>query len=320
MRRLSPVLLRHLAAGLAGLAWSCGNGTGVDGEIPDCGLKYAQVEADSTLASEYFSQQPHCEPELKAATESGRLLGLMYAPSDATLRAQFMRVYGDRGYSALETGHLIEATLVGLDMAESFALAEISSTDMNYFGRQVPVFILINRVTVGSPVIRNEFDLRSLFAHELQHVADWHDGLEVGGSKVDGRSLSEAAVRVEWLVQLMEMRADYKVLSLIFQDHVETDSMSHSHAWFSSQAPNYWKHWEAVSALAATETERALAASQKAVFAGLVPEARGDTLLLHFNLYGKKETAVFLVDVPAAPKGLGIGSEVAADFLDWRRR
>lgn len=137
---------------------------------------------------------------------------------------------------------------------------------------------------------------------------------------MNARSLSAAAVRIEWLVQLMELRADYQVLSLIFKDRVETDSLSHSYAWFSSQAPNYRKHWDAVSAQATTETERSLAESQQALFAGLVPEARGDTLLLHFNLFGKKETAVFLANAPVAGKGLRIGSEGAVDFLEWRRK
>lgn len=165
MRRPGPASLRCLAVCLAWLAWNCGNDPGVDGKAPDCGLELAQAEADTAKAPAYFAQRQHCDPALQAATASGKLLGILYAPSDSTLRAEFGRAYGGRGFSPLETGDLIDATLGGLDMTESFAMAEISSTDMHYFGRQVPVFILINRVTVGSPVIRNEFDVRGLFAH-----------------------------------------------------------------------------------------------------------------------------------------------------------
>jgi hypothetical protein len=146
---------------------------------------------------------------------SGKLLGLLFEPSEQEVRQQFTQVYGKKGFSTVEISDLIQVTLENQTEVSGFALAEISSTNMNYFGRQVPVFIVVNAFAVGNPAIRNDYDVRGDMAHELKHVEDWYDGISFGDLKVNSSSLIENAVSIDWVLALLELRADYEVLSLI---------------------------------------------------------------------------------------------------------
>ncbi len=62
---------------------------------------------------------------------------------------------------------------------------------------------------------------------------------------------------------------------------------------FASRAETYARHWRNLDSLAIPESEIAVGAAQKLEFHGIVPEVRGDTLLLRFDRYGRSMTAVF---------------------------
>jgi hypothetical protein len=310
--------IRLLVSAFCLLLWNCKESPSGNVEDASCGLEFSQVAGDSSRAAAYFAERSACDSALRRTKASGKLLGLLFDPSEKTLTEEFTRAYGGRGFTTLETAGFIDATLAGLGKTESIALAEISSIRMDYFARGTPVFILLHRLLVSSTYVRNDHDMQGIFAHELQHVDDWHDGLDIRGVKLDSKSLADASISADWLIPLMELRADYKVLTLVYKDRVEFDSAAYSFEWFASQAPNYMLHWNAVSDLARTDLEMKVAGLQKTEFAGMVPELKGDSLFLHYDLYGRKETATFLYTRPAAPKGTGSSKSEHPLFLGWR--
>jgi hypothetical protein len=300
------------------LLCDCDNGTGSPAQSA-CGLAYAAIGADTSVARAYIQERTQCLDGAQSASRSGNLLRVLFDPGRDVLTAELNSAYAKLNFTTPDIAALTASTVSNLGNGDNFALAEIAPTLMEYFGCAVPVFIIVNRSIVQSSYIHNDADIESLFNHELQHVADWHDGITLPDAKIDDAAFKAGTASAKWIVQLMEMRADYRVLSVIYKDQAERDSIRSSYEWFSSQAPNYLDHWNGIATVAQSGLEKAAFSNQRTEFKGIMPEVSGDSLLMHFNLYGKSNTAVFVSQGPA-PKGsaeAGV-AESKYSFMGWK--
>jgi hypothetical protein len=279
----------------------CEQATKPSASADACGPGFVDARSDSSLRKEYAAAKAECDSGSQAASAAGKLLGILYDPSEAELKSEMARKYGALGYSPDLISDLTDVTLDALARTEGLALAEISSTDLRYYGKGIPVFIILKEPAFTSPVLVNEYDAKSILVHELQHVKDWHDGMRAGSLFVGPSAYGNGSAGGEWLVQLMELRAVYGELSEAYRPMALSDTLRISYEWFASRASSYRLHWNRVDSLARTGFEKAINAAQKSEFQGIVPESIGDKLLLHFDLLGKKLTANFVAS-HAAPK------------------
>jgi hypothetical protein len=297
----------------------CEQATGPAASADACGPGFAEARSDPSLRREYAAARTECDSGAQEAMATGKLLGILYDPGEAELKSEMGGKYRALGYSADLISDLTDVTLDALARTEGLALAEISSTDLRYYGMGIPVFIILKEPAFTSPVLVNEYDARSILIHESQHAKDWHDGMRAGSLFAGASAYGNGSAGGEWLVQLMELRAVYRELAEAYEPMALSDTLRISYAWFASRASSYRLHWNRVDSLARTGFERAINAAQKSDFQGIVPESIGDRLLLHFDLLGKKLTANFVAS-HAAPKAatdpLAPGGEPV--FTGWK--
>jgi hypothetical protein len=293
--------LQRILLALATLAsFACRENPATSGDDARCGISFASARSDPALREAYFASLAQCDPSVREARDSGKVLKVLYAPDSARIRKELSQAYGALGYSQADISRLSEATIAGSLETASTALAAISSTDFGFFARGVPVFILAYEKIFTWPQPINRYDMESILVHEVQHARDWHDGVSVPPYAIGNREVAEGTVGADWTVQLLELRAVYRELDAAFEPKARVDSFHISGSWFASRAEAYAGHWRSLDSLAVTESEIAVGAAQKREFRGIVPEARGDTLLLRFDRYGRILTAVF--EAAPAPK------------------
>lgn len=286
---------------------------------PQCDIDFEEAQADPLKRDAFFSSLGECNPVVRQARDSGKVLKVLYAPDSARIRKELTASYHALGYSQADISVLADVTISGSMETDGMAMAQISSTTFGFYAAKLPVFILaFEKLFSWQPGI-NRYDMETILLHELQHAGDWYDGMRVGNLAIGNQEVAGGSAGAAWTVQLMELRAVYRELDAAYEPKARVDSFHISYPWFASRAASYAIHWRKLDSLARSGLEIAAVAAQKQEFRGIVPEIKGDSLLLRFDRYGRSLAAVFEAVPPRKQSGEAVSGSVHV-FKNWKRR
>jgi len=284
-----PILL---SAGVA-----CANDQGIPVEenktpsTAECNLSLKQVKLGTVSPEDYLQGRDRCLPEVIEAKNSGMLKGFLYNPSNEELEKLLGDVFSERTSDSERLERLVQSSIESYKSIEGDEVGTIIPGIVGVFGEKVPSYVVFREEFFSSPAINNDADVRSIVNHELQHVKDWYEGISLNDIHLSYDTIYPGTLRIEFLQQLMELRAVYAELEDIFDKKVNTDSVSVSQEWLGSQAANYFTYWDSIVKYPTTDLEKRVRELQFEQFKGITPKVEGDQILITFNLFGKQEIA-----------------------------
>lgn len=252
-----------------------------------------QVRMGIIKPQEYLQMQ-NCLPEVAKAEKIGLLKGLLYQPSDQELETILRELFLPRSDDEQSLQSLVTSSMDSYKGATGEDVAVMVPGIIGIFGQKVPVYIVFTEELFASASVRNDADVKSILVkHELQHVKDFYHGITLGNIHLSYDTISPKTLRIEFLRELMELRATYAELEAVFKERAGTGNASVSPEWFASVASNYSNFFTYIKENAATDLEMQVGHFQLQEFRGITPKATNGDILLKFDLFGKQDTAAF---------------------------
>lgn len=290
-----------LSGTVASILESCGRETTTPTDITTrekdslrCRWTLDQVKSGFISPEAYLEERYNCLPEVVKAKESGMLKGFLYSPSEEDLRTLLPELLSNISSDKQSLEGLVLSSIRGYKEDEKDALGTTLPEIIDVFGARIPIYVGFYENLFSSRVVDNDADVRSMITHELQHVEDYYKGIRLNDVYLSYDTITPKTFRFDFLEQLTELRAIYKELEDIFRERVEKGETSVSSLWFGSQGANYLDDWNSLKEYPASDLEQRVRQLQFEQFKGIVPEKSGDTILIHFNLFGKQDTAVIV--------------------------
>lgn len=252
-----------------------------------------QVKIGTIKPKDYLQTQFECFPKVKEAKNSGVLKGFLYQPSDQEQETILRTLYSTRTTDEQTLQHLIRSEIDNYKNLKGGHVGSIMPSNVSIFGQKVPLYIIFKGELFTSPAIKNNADVASIAEyHERQHAEDWHNGITLDNIHLAYHTISPETFSLTFLEQLMELRATYRELEAAFKDKVETGKISISSEWFTSQSVNYSRHYSHVKQNAITDLEKRVRDLQLQEFRGITPEITADSIIVKFDLFGKRDSAI----------------------------
>lgn len=260
-----------------------------------CYSTFDQVRTRVVSPAAYLQERVKCLPEVAAAQRAGMLGGFLYTPSDKELETVLTKLFSDRATNNGQLNYLVRSSASAYKSAlqtERNTVKIVVPGIIGVFGQRIPVYLAFNENLFFSSEVKNDADVGSIAAkHAIRHVKDWYGGIQLGSSYLSHSTLSPRNFTIKFLEQIMELRAVYDELEEIFKERVGTGKVSVSTEWLGSQLGNYAEHWKFVKTKPSTELEKQASGEQLRQFKGIVPEETGDKAIIHFDLFGKRNSA-----------------------------
>lgn len=281
-------------AGSLGCLTGCERGDELtESDYSNCALSLYQVKSGAVSPYDYIQERQQCLPELVVARKSGMLKDIIYNPSDNELKSLLRESLYSLTDNPQELQAWIRWEIENYKNRTEKKIGTVFPGIIGVFGKKIPLYVAFTEELFDSPLINNDADVRSVVKHELKHVEDWYNGITLNDIHLSYDTISSRKIRLDFLEQLMELRAYYKELEDVFRENIETGGISVSKSWLGSQAGNYNMYWSFLAGYHVSDLERKLRELQFEQFQGIIPEEKGDKLLMKFNLFGGQKTAEF---------------------------
>lgn len=254
-------------------------------EVQGCDLTLDRVKSGEVSPEDYLSERAECLPNIVNSRRSGMLKGLIYEPSTKELVDLIADSFSGKGYTADEVHQVVRATVESYRSSEKDkSVATVIPNNIEVFGRQFPHYIVVKKNAFENPSIVNDADMRSLIAiNEIQHVRDFYNGITLDDVHLSHDTISPANFRLDYLARLMKLRATHEELDDIFMEKIRTDKISVSPEWFSSQAGNYYNHWNFIENYDVTDMERRVRDIQFEDYRGMIPTKERGGISINFK-------------------------------------
>jgi len=253
-------------------------------------LTLEQVRFGKVSLESYLDERFRLMPDVQAAVKSGMLKGFLYkVPKpqlELILTQMFEHIIPNKEDIKLEVRTGLEAYYKPW-LKEEFA--KIVPGSLHLFGKKVPLYVGFGDSIIYSSVLTTDADITGAIKHELEHIKDWYGGINVGGIYLSFDTTSPKTFGLEFLGNLLELRAHYKELEEAYKELTTTNKMSVSDKYFGDRAIGYLKHWNYIKNNVTTDLERRVSASQLNDLKGIFPSKIGKDIYLSFNLFGEKE-------------------------------
>jgi len=267
--------------------------------IPECRLTLKQVQSGSVAPEVYVKERETCSPAVVRARQSGVLKGLVYDPSDRDLEELLRDYFFEhaseeeiRNASEEDVRAIVQAGMQSYQNVKALKRAgTVLPTSIRVFGQGYPHYIVFTEWLVSSLGIQNESDVDDIIGHELVHVYDWSKGITLGNVRLARETITLDTFRLDFLVLVMELRAEYRSLSNFYAETLQRGDFSVSKKFFGVVANDYAERFQQLQTYGATEMENNARIALIDEVKGVLPEIRGNQLLMHFNLYGTNRTA-----------------------------
>ena len=257
-----------------------------------CALTLDQAKSGKVTSQKYLNERLNCLPEVLDARDSGMLKGFLYNPSDTELGALLRNLLSGKVNEEQKLSNLVQSSINDYKQAKDNrgVVATRIPGVIDFFGENLPQYIAFTPALFHYPVIKNDADVKSIINHELRHVRDWYGGVKLGNTLISHRTITLNSFRIEFLEQLLELRAVYDELKNIFRERVEEGSTQVSSEFFASRIIDYSNHRGFIQNNPIIDLERRVAEMQLEESKGIIPEIREGKRYLNFNLFGKKDS------------------------------
>jgi hypothetical protein len=281
------------------LATACGSGVTTKASEPEsqpqaveC-ININDARAGEVTPENYLQNLEDCLPRIQEAKDTWNFGGFLYEPSDDELEEVFTGIFSDFAKDDEDLQYLVQSSIDGYRKEEldPNILGKVMPSIVGAFGKGLRTYVVIqpSLFDPDSPFIKNNADVESLVDHEIKHVEDVYEGINLGDNlHISFDVLGPYMIRKDFFGKLGELRAVYKELEQIFRERIVTGETSISNEWLVSQAKNYRNHWEFIESNASTELEIIVRDEQLERFKGIrsFEALDGNGFVLNFDLFG----------------------------------
>lgn len=260
---------------------------------PDCRYNFSQVKAGLVSSNDYLDERSRCLPEADIARRAGKLGGFLYNPTDAQLEVIFRKMFSKIAKNPRELNSLIQSSINSYSKSKNstMGLGLLVPGTIDNFGARIPVYTAFLPKLFLAGGVTNDAEMRSIVNHELKHIEDWYSGITLSGIYLSRKTIAPSTMRIEFLENLMELRALYKELEDIFKERMAKRTVSVSQQWIGSRGAAYSRYWESIKS-PTTDLEKAVRDTQFDDFKGIIPERSDNIVTIKFNLNGNQYSAV----------------------------
>jgi len=255
----------------------------------------SDVRSGRIDARTYLNSLANSMPEVVQAKDEGRLIDILYNPSDEELETLFTEYFSERTGSEEALKHFVTVSMTAYKKTADMGNLGLGAVPgiFGLFAVQQPFYLVLTDAFVSS-YLQNDADVRSLINHELQHNKDMYAGVQLGDIHLTQITVNADSMSEDYFENLLELRAYYQNLKDVFKERITSGTVSISPVWFSSIGTRYHEHWHYIKDSASTTLEKTVRDRQIEEFSGVDPvTVDAETFALRFHLFGKQDTITF---------------------------
>ena len=266
-----------------------------------CGIGLSAVRSGRSTPEAYLDDKTRCVPEIVSEMASGRLKGLIFAPSDAEIeriaRTQLSpHVNSPRALNSLVTSVINEYSsyLKQPDpVLGTHPLANVFPLQIGLIGGGLAAYIIILPEFFRSKYLIADGDGISILRHELKHVKDLFQGIQLGNDKISINEVSNGNISPKFLRYIVELRGYYTELYNWFESKVKLKQVPTSTDFLGQVVGAYSRMREYVQNEPKTPFERRIGQTQLKETSGVSTKRNGNVISLNCDLFRVKEAFTF---------------------------
>ncbi|MBI3035251.1 hypothetical protein HYY71_02925 [Candidatus Woesearchaeota archaeon] len=253
-----------------------------------CTTSFEQVRAGAVSPQDYLKEREECIPELVVAKNSGQLKGLLFEPTDQELQILLKRELKLIARNDAHLQELVNAAVENYNDGHPDVVGRVAPGLLGVVGRNVPMYIVFkHQILLPDSLYSTEADLKTSFAHEVQHVEDFYRGIRLGDLHLKYPGIVPPRMSVKFFEQLGELRATHRELEDVLTYIVRARTIPIGNRLVGAQFLRYIQHWNYVKSEPSTSLEKKTSKLQLDEFADMVPEKKDGLIIINFKLDGK---------------------------------
>ena len=272
------------------------------GQLPQysCGIPISSVRSGAVSPQEYLDDKSGCVPAVAAELASGRLKGILFAPTDLEI-ARITREQtslGIKNKNELETRvklgikyyhHKLNVTDPEFGAK---ALSTIMPTSIDLIGKGIAAYIIVLPEFFNSKFLITDGDAESALRHDLKHAQDYFRPIQFGKNTISGKDILSGKITLKFYQHVQELRACYKQLYDLFEELTKKNTISMSNDYLGWVAASYSRYLEYVQRGPKTEFDRTISQLQLNDAKGITSTITDSGVSLAFNLFGVRQDIV----------------------------